>query len=232
MTRLRGFLSYSTDDRKLAGIVKAYVAELGVDCFMAHDDLVVSDDWKGRIIEELQRMEVFIALLSKPFKASDWAPQELGFAASRSDVAIIPLSLDGTVSYGFINHLQSKPLTDPITDALFLAPLGRRYPRQLMPGLIARMGEASTFRNAEALMEPLGPLFKDFTQSEIDQFVEACIANGQIWDASLCAGEYIPEFIELQRGKIQPNRLEALQYQIAQRRWYRKNEDDGTIPAF
>src|SRR6266699_3178964 len=232
MTRLRGFLSYSTVDRKVAARVKAYLAELGVDCFMAHDDLVISDEWKQRIIEELQRMEMFVALLSKPFKASDWAPQELGFAASRPEVAIIPLSIDGTVSYGFINHLQSKPLTDPLTDLLFVAPLRRRYPRHLIPALIDRMSEAGSFRGAEALMEPLRPLFHDFTQFEIDQFVEACIANGQIWDASLCAGEYIPEFIELHRGKIQPNRLRALEYQIEQRHWYRGEGDDVTTPAF
>ncbi len=179
MTHLRGFLSYSTADRKRAADVKAYVAELGVDCFMAHDDLLISDEWKGRIIEELQQMEVFIALLSKSFKSSDWAPQELGFAVARSDVPIIPLSIDGTVPFGFISHLQGKKLTEPITDTLFIAPLRRRFPRHLTPALIARMARAATFRNAETLMEPLRPVFNDFVPSEIDAFAEACIATAK-----------------------------------------------------
>src|SRR5437016_6305878 len=167
MTLLRGFLSYSNADRKLAAAVKAYVAQLGVDCFMAHDDLVVSDAWKECIKDELQRMEVFIALLSKAFKVSDWAPQELGFAVARSDVPIIPLSIDGTVPFGFIGHLQGKKLSEPITDSLFVAPLRRRYPRHLTPALIARMARARSFRQAEALMDPLRPLFKEFVPSEI-----------------------------------------------------------------
>jgi hypothetical protein len=199
---------------------------------MAHEDLVVSEEWKERIIEELQQMEIFIALLSKPFKASDWAPQELGFAVSLPDVAIIPLSIDGTVAYGFINHLQSKPLTEPLTDALFLAPLWRRYPRQLTPALIARMSEARSFRNAEALMEPLRPMFKDFAPSEIDVFTEACIANSQIWSASLCATEYIPEFVELHREKIRPERLKVLEYQIEKGTWYREDDPNAPTPAF
>ena len=222
---LRGFLSYSTLDRKIAADVKAYAAELGVDCFTAHDDLVVSDEWKERIKEELRQMEVFIALLSKAFKSSDWAPQELGFAVARADVPIIPLSIDGTVSFGFIGHLQSKRLTEPLTDALFIAPLRRHYPRLITPALIARMARARGFRHAEALMEPLRPVFKDFVPSEIDAFAEACIANGQIWDAALCATEYIPEFIELHREKIRPERLKVLEYQIEKRRWYREDDE-------
>lgn len=232
MTLLRGFLSYYHTDGRLAANVKAYVAELGVDCFMAHDDLVISDDWKQRIIEELQYMEVFIALLSKSFKSSDWAPQELGFAVARSDVPIIPLSIDGTVPFGFIRHLQGKQLTEPITDALFVGPLHRRYPRHLIPALIARMARAGTFRSAEALMEPLRPMFKDFVPPEIDAFVEACIANGQIFSANLCATEYIPEFIRLHRAKIRPERLKVLEYQIEKGTWYREDDPNALPPAF
>jgi len=232
MTLLRGFLSYSAADRKLAADVKTYVAQLGVDSFMAHDDLVVSDEWKERIKSELQRMEVFIALLSKAFKSSDWAPQELGFAVSRSDVLIIPLSVDGTVPFGFIGHLQGKKLTEPITDSLFIAPLQRRYPRHLTPALIARLSRARSFRQAEALMDPLRPLFKDLVSSEIEAFVEACIANGQIWDASLCAAEYIPEFITLNREKIRPERLKVLEYQIENHRFYREEDPNAPTPPF
>ena len=232
MTLLRGFLSYSNADRKLAAAVKAYVAQLGVDCFMAHDDLVVSDAWKECIKDELQRMEVFIALLSTAFKSSDWAPQELGFAVSRSDVPIIPLSIDGTVPFGFIGHLQGKKLTDPITDTLFIAPLRRRYPQHLTSALIARLARAGGFRYAEAYMEPLRPMFKDFAQAEIDPFVEACIANAQIWSANLCASEYIPEFIKLHRDKIRPERLRVLEYQIENGTWYREDDPNAPTPPF
>lgn len=139
---LRGFISYSTKDRAQAGAVKTYLVRLGVDCFLAHDDLGVSEEWKQRILEELQRMDIFITLLSKSFKDSDWAPQELGYAVARSDIPIVPLSIDGTTPFGFISHLQGKPISDPLSDALFMGPLRRRYPRQLTSALVSRLAQA------------------------------------------------------------------------------------------
>jgi len=217
---LRGFISYSTTDRHRASTVKEHLAGLGVECFMAHDDLGVSDEWKKRIVEELQRMDVFVALFSQAFKASDWASQELGFAVARPEVAIIPLSLDDTVPYGFIGDLQSKRLVEPLSDGLFLGPLHRRYPRQVTAALIRRMAGASSYRGAEALMEPLRAFYKDFTPVEVDLFVDACISNGQIWDAALCAAEYLPEFIALHRTRIRAARLHVLEYQIRERKRY------------
>ena len=218
--RLHGFISYSTADRVQAGAVRDYLSTIGVDCFLAHDDLGVSEEWKQRILEELQRMDVFIALLSTSFKGSDWAPQELGFAVARPEVPVIPLSLDGTMPFGFISHLQGKRISEPLTDSLFIGPLQRRYPRQLTPALIERLSGARTFRGAEALMEPLRPMFKDFTAGEIDQFAEACIRNSQIWDAGLCAAQYIPEFIQLHRHRMRAARLRVLQHQIEKREWH------------
>jgi hypothetical protein len=215
--RLAGFISYSTIDRVQAGAVRDYLTAIGVDCFLAHDDLGVSEEWKRRILEELHWMNVFVALLSASFKSSDWASQELGFAVARPEVPIIPLSLDGTVPFGFISHLQGKRITEPLTDSLFLGPLQRHYPRQLTPALIERMSGARTFRGAEALMEPLRPMYKDFTASEIDQFAEACIRNNQIWDAALCATTYIPEFIQIHRHRMRAARLQVLQFQVEQR---------------
>ena len=215
---LRSFISYSTDDRASAAVVKEFLQGFGIQSFMAHEDLHVSDEWRHRILEELQRMHVFVALLSKAFKSSDWAPQELGIAVSRRDVSIIPLSLDGTVSYGFIDNLQSKPFVDPLTDVLFVGPLQRRYPRHVIPVLVQRLRDVRSFRGAEARMESLRPFYKEFIPVEVDAFVEACIANKQIWDAGLCASEYIPEFITATRHHIRAAQLVALEYQITTRK--------------
>lgn len=69
-------------------------------------------------------------------------------------------------------------------------------------------------------MEPLRPMFKDFTAGEIDAFVEACIRNSQIWDASDCAATYIPEFMELHRQRIRAARFKVLKFQIENRQWH------------
>jgi hypothetical protein len=81
-------------------------------------------------------------------------------------------------------------------------------------------------------MEPLRPFFTDFAPVEVDAFVEACIENGQIWDAGLCAVDYIPEFIALHRHRIRAARLRALEYQITKRKWHREDvaNDAGPVP--
>ena len=95
------FISYSQEDRKFGAQAKSVLADVGIEAFLAHDDLHVSDEWRKRIIEELKRCDLFVPLLSKNFVASKWAPQEVGFIISRSEVPIAPISLDGTTPFGF-----------------------------------------------------------------------------------------------------------------------------------
>ncbi len=101
------FISYSYSDREYARQTKQVLEEVGVSAFLAHEDLAVSEEWKDRIIEELKICDLFIPLLSKDFRRSKWAPQEAGFIASRPEVRIAPLSIDGTIPFGFIEHVQS-----------------------------------------------------------------------------------------------------------------------------
>ncbi len=117
--KTRAFISYSHEDRKFGAEAKAVLAEIGISAFLAHDDLHVSEEWRARIIEELQRCDLFVPLLSANFLASKWAPQEVGFIISRPEVAIAPISLDGTTPFGFIAHVQSRKITkDGITREL------------------------------------------------------------------------------------------------------------------
>ncbi|MFA5908523.1 MAG: toll/interleukin-1 receptor domain-containing protein [Vicinamibacterales bacterium] len=88
--RIRGFVSYSTHDRHKAAEVKKVLTGLGVDAFMAHDDIRVSQEWRDTILVELAATEIFVPLLSEAFKSSDWASREVGFAVARPNVLILP----------------------------------------------------------------------------------------------------------------------------------------------
>ena len=99
MPLIPGFLSYSTRDRHVAAEVKQALVQLGVDAFMAHDDIHISQAWRDRILAELKAARVFVPLLSKAFKESDWTSQEVGLAVGRRGMVIIPASLDGTIPY-------------------------------------------------------------------------------------------------------------------------------------
>lgn len=217
----RAFISYSTKDKLAAAAVKAALSTVGIDCFMAHDDLLVSEEWRERILEEIATCDLFIPLLSQHFKTSDWAPQEAGAISMRPEVPVVPLSLDGTVPFGFISKFQSTrvPATgvDPNT---ILVPLARRYPRVAMPALISQVRTAGSFRSAEAAMRPLVPFFDSLTPQEVRALVKASTENGQVWDASLCRAEYLPDLIKRRRADIPEQELKPLEYQIENGRWY------------
>jgi hypothetical protein len=68
----RAFISYSHADRKYGAQAKSVLARVGIEAFLAHDDLHVSDQWRNRIIEELKRCDLFVPLLSANFIASKW----------------------------------------------------------------------------------------------------------------------------------------------------------------
>src|SRR4051812_24907224 len=119
----RAFISYSHADRKFGAQAKVALASLGLDAFLAHDDLYVSELWRERILEELRSCEVFVPLLSANSRVSDWTSQEIGFIVSRPEVIITPISIDATIPFGFIAHIQSRRIeTDGVTRDFFVEP--------------------------------------------------------------------------------------------------------------
>lgn len=89
--RMRAFISYSTEDKAAAGAVKRALSTYNIDCFLAHEDIHVSEEWRERILEELTACHVFIPLLSQAFKRSG-TTRDRGCRASigRSDCATVP----------------------------------------------------------------------------------------------------------------------------------------------
>ena len=219
---LVAFISHSHKDRELAGEAKQVLSDAGIEAFVAHDDIEVSDEWKRRILDELGRCDLFVPLLSKKFLESRWTLQELGFVASRPNVKIVPLSIDRTVPFGFISHLQSGPIrSDGITCKLLVEPLAKGFPRKILPYLIRRVGDARSFRDAEFKMLSLLPLLERLTKAEAQNLAEAATRNGQVWSARQCRDEYLPDFVRLHGGNIKAETLHALKYQIEEDDWYR-----------
>lgn len=101
--QLLAFLSYQTDDKTVAGQVKSVLASVGISAFLAHEDIAVSEEWALGILQEINRADLFIALLSMNYFRSTWCIQESGIAAFRQQMTVIPLSLDGTIPQGFIS---------------------------------------------------------------------------------------------------------------------------------
>jgi hypothetical protein len=191
------FLSYQTADKATAAQVKAVLSEVGILAFLAHEDIAVSEEWRLKILEEIGKASIFIALLSKNYFKSLWCVQESGIAAYRSDMTVIPLSLDGTIPQGFISNFQSvKVAPDRITI------------RDLIPGFLKHdfsvgialitdlIGRSSGFRNAEANFQLLMPHISVMTNEQIKALLERVAENAQVHHASLCARDYLPPLVK------------------------------------
>jgi TIR domain len=219
---MKAFISYSHHDRKRGSDVKKVLSNFEIEVFLAHDDVHISQEWRDRIIRELKECKIFVPLLNEAFKTSDWAPQEMGVAALRRGVLIIPLSIDGTVPFGFISHLQGKPLPDISVPPLGLVidPIVKQFPSEMIPRVISRLANSPGWRSSEALMELLLPYFSKLTDQQVHDVTEGAIRNSEVWSAGDCVRTYLPKFIEANKVRIDPERLEILRYQLQNQEWY------------
>lgn len=227
MEVVKAFISYSHEDQAFAGQAKRVLRQIGVESFLAHEDIEVSRVWKRRIVQELRACDVFVPILSENFKASKWASQEAGFVASRpkADVIVVPICLDETIPYGFMEDYQGarlggRQITHTLLAEPLLEPLAERMPRKLVPGLIRVVAAAPNYRSAEARMKLLMPVLPHFSAEEAQALAEASVSNTQIWEAGRCQSTYLPAFIEIHGDNISSSTLRALRFQIKNDRYY------------
>ncbi len=200
---IRAFISYSVQQKREGAKVKSCLADLGYECFLAHDDMNVSEKWRQRILEELRVADVFVALLSADFKQSDWCGQELGFIVSRSDALVIPLMLDETPPYGFIAELNGRSVGGRNLAAVLEGVLLEYRPRHVIPARIRRVAKAKSYNEAEVLVQSLAPHFERFSDREVDEFARAVTGNDQVWGAWRCESEFIPKFVRAKGALLQ-----------------------------
>jgi len=216
--KLKAFISYSTHDKQKAARVKEILSGFGIDCFVAHDDIHVSQEWEKRIIDELNKADLFIPLLSNNFRKSDWTSQEIGKISIRKKVLILPVMLeDKIIPYGFIRHIQGIGFNQDREIQLWSllnGILGKFSNKEVLKSIIEKLKDAWGFRYCEKLMELLLPFFDKLDKKNIDKIVEYSIQNPQIWDAALCKTEYLPKFIKLNKKKISKDKLRQLQNKL------------------
>lgn len=201
---MHAFMSYQMQDRVFAANVRDVIAPLGITSFMAHDDLNVSEEWKARILQELKKADLFVAILSANYLASAYCLQESGIAVSRKKMTIAPLSLDGTIPPGFTNHVQSVAVnpatfgTEDIWPSIF-----KCDKRHAITQMIKRVKEARSFRGAEHDFQVLRPYLPQANRQEVIDLLVAATDNDQVCHAGLCHTEYLPPLL-VSHGQFMP----------------------------
>ena len=117
---LRVFISYySKTDSHLAGYVKTELEKLGLDVFLAHEDLLPSEEWQSAIEANLRSTDIFVPIFTKDFKASKWTDQECGMAFAMNKL-ILPIRVTLT-PYGFLGRYQALNFDPTNPQGLYIA---------------------------------------------------------------------------------------------------------------
>jgi len=107
------FLSYSHEDRVMAGKIATILKGKGFDVFLAHKDMEISKEWREQIFEHLKACGVLVALLTPNFEKSVWANQETGYMLGKGKVVpLIVKETDIKRGFGFLEALQGIPVDE------------------------------------------------------------------------------------------------------------------------
>ena len=110
---MRYFFSYSHRDRVLARKIATFLNEKGIDVFLAHEHIEVSEEWREEIFKHLESASVLLALLTPNYEKSVWANQEAGIMRGKGG-KVIPLIVGKTEikKSGFLEALQGIPIKE------------------------------------------------------------------------------------------------------------------------
>ena len=194
---MRAFLSYQNEDREVAGRIARLLDSIGVASFMAHEDIIVSEEWRLQLLRELAATDLFVAILSQRFFSSVWCTKESGIASFR-ELTIIPLSIDGTVPSGFLGHIQSTRIdpAQPRYEDLFPG-IARKDFDFLIAGIIRLSGASrQPWRHAEANFELILPYINRATRQQIVELLTVSTHNLEVCNAARCIRDYLPPLIK------------------------------------
>jgi hypothetical protein len=199
---LKVFLSYHHNARKTARRLKASLNALGMDVFLAHEDLEPSAEWQKEILRALKNCDVFIPVLTRSFHASLWTDQETGIAVARRKV-ILPVRFS-ILPYGFIGKFQAlkaqKDLQETCWKIAINLALKPVFKATVTDGAITAFLQSSSFEESARRAKVL-PRFEPFSVATLNRVVEGGAKNSQIY-GGWTARDFVRKLIQENRRKI------------------------------
>lgn len=197
------FLSYSTKNRKTASDLKDHLEKYGLDVFLAHQTIKVSQQWEDRIRQELHDCQVFIALITTSFIASKWTDQEAGFAMAYGKKIISVLS-SGRNPHGFLNRYQGERLKrdKSITSEQIILSIveDNKLNQSFRNGLIKKFGSSKSFKQTEEIVDKITAI-SNFSANNLDEIEKYIETNNKI-KGTYGADSILRPFIERERQRL------------------------------
>lgn len=200
---ISAFLSYSHQDRQLAGLTKGFLDLYRFDTFLAHEDLQPSEEWQKTILLRLKDCTIFLPLLTDAFTKSDWTDQETGIAVGLKKI-IVPLKV--TINpYGFISKYQAQFLDgDNVHDACWnvvkTLASNPKVADGIKDGVIQLFGDSGSFGSAAGSATKLQSL-EPFNDEQLNEIVRVSSKNNQIY-SGFDARKYVRDLIRRNESRI------------------------------
>lgn len=177
----RLFLSHVSAEKVYVSEVKQHLLDLGVDAFVAHEDIEPTKEWESTIEVALGTCDALAAFLHDGFRESRWTDQEVGYALALR-VKILPVKFTED-PHGFIARYQAIPGWDRepavLADAIFEALLADDATRQkATDGLIAALCDSMSYNQANARARRLHRV-GDWTPARLERLATA-LKNDQV----------------------------------------------------
>ena len=199
-TAPRIFLSHLSDRKTEAGQLAAALRALGFASFVADDAITPTREWREEIQNALRSCDLLVAMVTDGFHDSEWTDQEVGWVLGR-DLAIVPLSLDGTDPKGFLGSYQaikrkrgetmmslSTRILEAICDAVFRGQRSqaRKVSGKIVSVLLTRLGQAKKREGVRKLCGMLGAAPGELWTDTVlrEQLGEAREKNGRLFVAA------------------------------------------------
>lgn len=216
---IRVFLSYSHNDREVAGEIKNRLEAHGLEVFLAHEDIEPNVEWEEEIFRRLKECDLFIPIFSHNFKESKWTDQETGIALG-DDKMIISTSID-LAPYGFLGRKQALNLGESIPDScdtIVEIIKDSALCHKLKDCLIESFVKSESFNAANERAKLLSG-YKQFTARQIEKIVNGFLSNSQLsgaWTARRIFREMYPDYSELVRPEYKEKFEEIIRLNLLQ----------------
>lgn len=184
--RIRLFLSHVSRIKGPTSELKKSLTPLGIDSFVAHEDIQPTKLWHQEIEFALRSMDVLCALITDDFVKSQWTDQEVGFALGRG-IPVIAISC-GTDPYGLLGKHQAlraditKLAASALRVADIIAEQDHLRPR-FIGGLVDAIATAMSFQDARDGMKRLSTLRERLSDAQVKRLLEAVRDNSQVREA-------------------------------------------------
>jgi len=206
MEQLKVFISYSSQDKSLAGLFKqCFENYAGFSVFLAHEDISPASEWEIKIIKNLKETDVIIPLITDNYRNSEFTDQELGMALALNKI-IIPIKLSNINPYGFIKKLQAlkcncdqNDIINAVATIVFVLINNNEfniYRDLVVDSVIEAFCNSNSYKTTRTIIRVLTKI-KSFNKNQIVGLKKAIKNNSQVYDEAYA----LPDFKKILTDK-------------------------------